>query len=56
MRSLHQVEAITIGYVRCACKWEYRVECFKGKTDEDLSAEVFGFFEAHKTAADPSER
>ena len=53
---IHEIKVITIGYVRCECLWSYRVENFKGKTDEDLSAEVLGFFDLHKREATTSER
>lgn len=53
---IHQIKAITIGYVRCECLWSYRVENFKGKTDEDLAAEVCGFFDLHKRDSTTSER
>lgn len=46
----HDIETISLGYARCLCKWEYRVETYRGKTDEDLALEVGLAHEKHKAA------
>lgn len=47
--SPHEVESIALGYVRCTCKnFEFRIENYKGKTEEDMAIETGYAFERHK--------
>ncbi len=46
----HEIQAITIVYVRCSCGFEARLHELKNKSDEDLAAEVMELFENHKIA------
>ncbi len=43
----HEVVAIALGFCRCRCGWQYRVEKFKAKSDEDLSIEVGSELQFH---------
>jgi hypothetical protein len=48
----HEVAAVALAYVRCACSWNWQNHLLKGKSDEDLAAETMAAFEEHRTGMD----
>ena len=44
----HELESIALAYCRCSCKWEFRLEKIKDKTDEELAIETGYAWEEHK--------
>ena len=51
-REVHVIVMAALAYVRCECKWEYRLEQLKigefWKTDEELMYETIAAFNKHK--------
>lgn len=47
-RGQHVIVMAALIYIRCECKWEFRLEHLRGKTDEDLMIETMTAFEKHR--------
>lgn len=48
----HELASIALGYARCSCSWEFRVQFYRNKTDEDLAAETGEAFTQHQKKSD----
>lgn len=52
----HELASIALGYARCLCGWSFRVDNYKGKTDESLAWETGSAYDEHRSKYEPSER